>query len=576
MSWPGTASPSLPVRAGWPGTATDKVDQARNVIVTPTPSPAVYSVPDKLYFATIGQRLPNKDGTCGAGFTKSARYAYHDGPICDVPAGGKLATAITNFKVFEDDDATNEVFTPAEFVVEALSLIYVDDTGATRIVQPTLSNGGVASATIVNGGVLAVYTLPAKMPRGQMLKFGIAIGHADGARVPCLDSMRTDLGDTFRKHATTSFAATVNANAALTANAGSAAGNYSGFYPDIALIAAWGMDGRPVLFGDGDSIMYGKGTPFSIALKRMMGIVEPALATTANGGYRVPLFNSSVAGSGIVSTDPSRAEYNPNIRQHTRALIQQIIVENGGVVPFSHYLAEGATNSIQPTGAGMIALVKTRIDWLQAWINKPAIQTTMIPKSKSTNGFRDLAGQSPFGTSDASNGTRFLFNDALLASKLDGKLAYAVNTYAAVSYDTGANRDKYKVAPFSTTVTRAVTAGDTVVFTAAAPTIGAALCLDPQSGNGQSRIVIAIAEITAGVEYQVTTFTGSSAGTYAAKAAGTTIAEHYTADGQTAVLGLHITKPANDLIAAYAGADGFQGLKAALLAASPVAFPTGY
>lgn len=522
-----------------------------------------YSTADKLFFSNAGStRLPNKSGAMPSGAVKYGSYHnYSSGMAWDVPAGGKVVLGYTNFIVLEANATQHEQQIANDATIEACSLVYADDQGTTRIVMGNISNGGVLSSTVANGGVIVSFTLPAKLPKNTNFKIGLALdAQVNGQILPAGGDLM--VGDTCRKHATVSFASTIASNAALTANSGASTTNLSGFYMLPSLIAATGSDGRPVLFNEGDSINFGKATPEAIAPARVAGIIDVAMARSVNG-YQIPTMNVSIAGSGFDTTDPVRPEYNPNIRNMTRALVDQVTTMNAGTPPFSHFASNHGTNSIKTTGALQVALVKTRIAWLKAWYDKPVIWTTMVQKATSSDGFRTLANQS-VGSADVSTATRFTFNDALLANKLDGTVAYAVNTYSALAYDQSTNRDKFAIAPFTATLTRDIAASASTIYLNAAPSVGANLVMDPLGGSAQARIVTSVTAVTPDVEYQVVTAVGSSNGLYPARTAGTTVGEIYTGDGQPATLGLHITRIANERIAAWSGANSFDQLKADL------------
>ena len=174
----------------------------------------------------------------------------------------------------------------------------------------------------------------------------------------------------------------------------------------------------------------------------------------------------------------------------------------------------------------------------------------------SGGGYKTYANQTPNGD----NFVRSAFRDKLLADMLDGSADFAIDTYAPLAYDmTAEGRKRFAIRPFSTTLTRDIAASAATLYLASAPAIGAALAI-----GSRVRIVLTVTEITPGVEYQVLTDVGASSGNYPASTTGTIVNECYVSDGQVETNGLHISKIANDNIAAAAGDYSFTALKTAL------------
>lgn len=530
---------------------------AMDIVVEP------YSRADKYNFAAVGFRWPNKVGGLGAGYTKLGnRLSDFRSAPWEIPAGSTLIVAYANHRNIEGDFNENERLIPNDATIEAVGVTYLDANSVSRTASATeFTNSGVLSSTVANGGVLALIPLTYAIPAGRALSVAQAFSVADaGSLLSCYDNRGSD---TCRRHASTSFASVVNSGGNI-AISGSAAYSINGNYPGPAFIAAFGADGRPIFYLDGDSIMYGKGTPEAIGPQHTAGIAEPALISTSNGGYVIPCCNGTIAGSGYHVTDPENANYNPDIHAYRRALVDQVTTLNGGTAPFSHYLVNHLTNSIQVNAADQIALSKTRYDWLQAWHNKPVIQLTALPKATSTDGFRTTANQTPNDTL-----TRTGFNDALLSNRLDGRVVFGVDTASALYVGAGSlsDRSKFSMRPFTANLTRDIAASATVLYLNASPEIGAALCVDPLSGSGVIRVVTAVSVVTPDVEWMITTTAGASSGNYPAKTAGTLVGESWTSDGNPATLGLHVSKLANDAVAAKTGTNSFQAMKASLKAA---------
>lgn len=509
---------------------------------------ATYSQPDKYFAGSIGLRWPNKSmtltGTSGSTRTKYANYIVRKSAPWDVPAGSSVVMALPAIYVLEDPESSNpETRIASDVTVTDCYLQYTDDGGTVRNVACTMSNGGVLSAAGSNGGILATtLALPADIPAWSDIKIGIGLSLTAGSlMIACYDArIGTDEGG--RSHDTTGFTAQLATGASLSGNSGSTSSAIGGFLYGPAAIFYKGADGRPVFFADGDSIGYGKGTPGSVAVDGIAGIIELMCANDV-GTYRIPVINTCIAASRPQYTHPDDEDYNPTIAQYARELVDQVTVLNGGVAPFSHFTCEHGNNSVgnpYNTLFTFTPMMQSRWAFLQAWHDKPIIQATMIQRTTSTDMFQSSTGQAP-SANDQTSGVRFQWNDSILGESPPEGFDYAVNTYAALAFDTGSNRDKFKVAPFSTTIAAGdAGSGSTLVLTHA-PTPGMCLAL-----AGQARIVEAV---TGAGPYSCTTTAGASSGVYGSRTAGDAVYQIYTSDGQPALTGLHLSQPANQLVA---------------------------
>lgn len=509
------------------------------------------------YFANVGLKLLNKTGQLDTTSTYAGWQVNVKGCPWTIPAGTSLLVALPNFYIVEGDDTTQEVLLAQNVTVESVAVHYTDASAvAQRAVSTAFTNSGVLSSTVRNGGVIATITVPVAIPAGALLRIRIATAFTAGAVLAVGPSRLTANGDSSRA-GTSSFATAVSTGADFSTVSNSASKQVSGGIFTPVFLAALGADGRPVWFIDGDSNSYGKGTPPSVTDRFVAGMVEPAMVRSTNG-YEIPGFNASIAGSGIHSTAPNATaigssvgltwNYIPTIRDGTRALVDQVTAMNSGKAPFTHYLAKGGPNSIISNYSGFRELVTSRHQWLKNWHSAPVIQMAMQQKATSNDGFRTLSGQivNPI---DSTTGIRFTFNDELIAGGIETS-DYYVNVCPLIGYDTTTNRDKFKIDPFTATLTRAITAGATTIYLTNAPILGQALNMDPLSGTGQTLIVNNVVDVSGnGTEYQVDLSQGSSSGTYAAKPIGTLVGGHYTADGAPYSAGTHFTKPANEIIA---------------------------
>lgn len=519
-----------------------------------------YSRADKLMVSSMGTRWPNKqiavNGTSAATRTKSGQRTSSRFLMSPwgLPAGTLMVFALPDVGVVEQNASTNEVNLTNDVTVEAFAITYLDAVGATKTVAATFPAGSVLKAASDKGGVLAHCVLPTDVSAYTVFSFAHALSFTAGMSL--LGTYDAVTGDTYRADDATSFATVVTTNASLGTIGTSTTASFGGTLYGPALWTAYGADGRPIMHNDGDSISYGKGTPYAVAPNGVMGIVEVGMARRT-GTYAIPVVNTAVAASGPRYTDPSDGNYNPNIAQGRRRLIDQITTLNGGVAPFTHHICEHGTNSLKPLAADHVSMMKSRHAWLKAWHNLPLVQTTMIPCTVTTDACQTLVNQTPY-TYSATNESRWLANDKLMADRWDGSADFVVNTTVGLSYDqTTPNRDKWKIAPFTATLTRAIAASAAVLYLNAPPALGTALNI-----GGQTRVVTSVAD-QGGGEWMVNVTVGSSSGSYPASSIGQLVTELYCSDGQPNLVNmLHITKIANDNIAPQ-----YDGLKATLKAA---------
>ena len=540
------------------------------------------------YFASQGMRFPNKGGGgLGAGYSFYASQLQFRSAPWIIPAGTNLLVALPNHKNIEGNGSINEELLPADVQVEAVSVSYVDAGGTTRVAAATaFSNGGVLSSTIRNGGVIATVPLTYAIPAGALVTYKIALAGADNLVLQGFYVPRSS-GETQKKNST-SFATAVNAGSSITTSGSATASILSTAYGP-AFVCAKGADGRIVPLIDGDSLAYGKGANLldDIIPDRVQGVVETALARTTNG-WNTAWANFSIAGSGFAKTDMTAPNannsntYDANLQQGRHALVAQIMAMNGGKAPFTDIISEHGTNSIQTSAVLQKYLISSRVDWLRSmYPGKPVTQLTMTQNaSGSSDGFRTLGGQS-ISLINSIASTRFQYNDDLLATKLDGKMQYAVNTYGAVAYDQGANRDHWAVHPYSATLTRVTTsAQELYVNSATGIGIGSSVVIDPAGGNPQLFVVRSIAEIAAGSEYRLGLDIGANnADMPVGKAIGASITGAYSADGDTdgspGQGALHRSYEADLLTAAWSGANSWDEWKAAAKAAVGGAWANG-
>lgn len=549
-------------------------------------SSVAYRKPDAndYFFATLGMRSPNKEGSLSATFAYySSRLSFTTGPWV-IPAGTELLLAFPNYRNVEGNAGINEALIPQDVTIEAASVTYNDAGAVSRVAAATqFTNGGVLSSTVRDGGVIARIPLTQAIPARSTITIGVAIAGPSTMTMIGFYYLRS--GEVARKHPSSSFATVVNSGLSPASNSGSSGASINGTQYGPAFVCAKGIDGAitPVVpLIDGDSIAYGKGANQldDIIPNRVQGNVETGLARSASGVWDTTYANLTVAGSGFARTNASDpANYDPDIQKGRHSLISQVTALNGGKPPFNHIISQHGTNSIQSTAASQKSLIQSRYAWLRGmYPGMPITQLTMTQNvSASADGFRTVAGQT-LGSVNTSTGTRFAFNDDLHATKLDGAVQFAVDVYSALA--ASEDRAKFKVHPYTATLTRATTSTlEVYVDNVADLVVGASLVIDPTGGNAQAFVVRSITEITAGSEYRVALDVGgSSASMPVGKAIGVAVAGAYPSDGDTdgnpGLGGLHRSYEADIITASWQGQsswDQWKGdAKAVTLASVPV------
>ncbi|WP_298951505.1 hypothetical protein [uncultured Methylobacterium sp.] len=537
-----------------------------------------YTLATNFVAGSVGMRWPNKQGTLNnAAFTKTCETLFFIGAPWVVPAGQSAVVGFSDrFRLEGDQAGTNEQLFANDHTIEAVSLSYTDTQGVARVATAfSISGGGVCgpgSTTV--GGVLATLGIPADMPANPLIKIMVARSVAAGGQVPAYYRIKSGIGESFRGHATASFATVVNAGQDASANTGSASAginNAGGSSPGPSFICFKGSDGRPATINLGHSLLEGKGTDdLNTPTDRSKGMLSVGLASTANG-YIIPHIDISVAGADFQRRDPGNANYNPNIMAGMLGLIAQVSALNGGTPPFSHGISADYNNSETSPLSAQVALIKAAsIGFLRRYYpGLPIIRTTSeIAVSATTDGFATLSGQTAKSPVD-----RAAFNVKLYADLLDGTCQYALDIMTALSAtgsstSTSADQGKFIVLPLRPTVTRAYTGGGASIYLSAAPRLGTAINKLESGGSYQTKVVTAVAAQPEG-DFLVTVANGNGNSTWGDAAVGVVLQEQLSADGNPSVIGgLHYSQVANGLIAAYPGPNGMAAVKAQLKAAA--------
>lgn len=247
-----------------------------------------------------------------------------------------------------------------------------------------------------------------------------------------------------------------------------------------AFMVAQGGDGRPAIIITGDSIGQGvaeASVPSLWSARNECGFIPRGLDDNSTS-KRLAYGNFCIPGQRPFGTNgwDVRANWSRKLDA------VKLVFDAYGAWPFDHVITEHGTNSLPAANyaaykAGMAGYYsRLTTEW-----GKPIIQSEMMPKAASTNGFADLSGQGPDPTADAyPAGQRWLFNadvgtngvaDPTTYFRINGYIGDSFAPWLRTCYDTGSNRDKVSIRPFNTTVAGAYVSGSSISLTAA-PTVG--------------------------------------------------------------------------------------------------------
>jgi len=264
---------------------------------------------------------------------------------------------------------------------------------------------------------------------------------------------------------------------------------------------ARGGDGRPAVVVPGDSIGFGAAgdtLPGCWTVRREFGMIGVGLDSSV-GAKRLAYLNLCVPGQNPIE-GTSGWKNRPRWEKKLDLVKQVTLLQ--GQPPFDIILSQHGENSCSAAKSlvtGMPAYYAT----LQAeWPGLPIYQHELLARPRSTNLYRDFAGQTVTANSSgvpdaniaaadawtagnpATMGDRWLFWTALQpggALRSAGWIQGSIPTWAKGSYDTGDNRDKLAVRPFTTTTTTAYVAPQIGLANAASP--GMHLCAT-SAGSG--------------------------------------------------------------------------------------------
>jgi len=277
---------------------------------------------------------------------------------------------------------------------------------------------------------------------------------------------------------------------------GAALTNANGVAYVPAYMIAKGGDGRPAFLALGDSIGYGVNSSQVGAAwsnRNAFGYIERGMDDNTTT-KRLALFNGCVPGQRPCAS--GGWDYPSNWPLKIAALQAAYNVQNAW--PFDFIISQHITNAVPYTGydGGVLRVGMARYyTLLKTLFNKPITQIEGLPADSSTDGFQTVTNQTGssgkvYPSSDP--GTMWYFNadvgtngipDASLYYRSNNFIEDSIGAWRYVSADTGANRGKWAVRPFSTTLAAAADQNATTASFTAAPTVGMTIYIAQTAGG---------------------------------------------------------------------------------------------
>lgn len=303
-----------------------------------------------------------------------------------------------------------------------------------------------------------------------------------------------------------------------------------------ALMVAKGGDGRKVAEVAGDSISFGTSAttvPEAYTARGVWGFIPVGLDDAASSS-RIAFGHFGIPGSA-----PTTWGSNKSVYWEKKASAVRTITALQGAPPFDVIINQGGENDLTGlmTGTNPSANLQAWYNGVRAeWPGVPIIQAQLLPEATSNDNFATLANQSVTASNTYPTGGKWVFNTqadvggSLRAANCNGVACIddSFRPWEKSAYDTGANRHKFAIRPFSTTLAQSYASG-TTVHLVASPPVGAGFQIAGVTGWFTVRTVTGSAP-----DFTVTTLTANIAGTAAAGAAVQEIAH----DG---VAGVHPT-----------------------------------
>lgn len=427
--------------------------------------PISYTSPSRYSFAATRFRFPTLQR---AGH---ATNTFYIGEFVFATPDYEVTDPRFAFPIFFSPSAGGETAVANNITIEGISV----QVGGVWYAAPSGSFPVVMNPASVPGALLAA--IPVTIPANTIVTGRVAYTFVGNIPTVTTNSA-IGLGE-----------GNIGSTSTLTAKLtdGTAVGNSGGHSDTYApcFMVAKGGDGRPAFIIVGDSIGFGQNessSPVQFSSTRgVTGYIPRGLDDNVSS-LRLAYSNFCVPGQKPV-------QWKVRSGWSKKLDLLKMVYDQEGAWPFDFVISQHGTNSSTAAylGAGNLReSMETYFNLITAEWGKPITQVEILEKPTSTDGYATLANQSVVASADYPTGTLWLFNadvggpdglgDPTAYFRAGGFIEDSIAPWRYSSYDTGNNRDKLAIRPFSTTVASAYTSGSTIVLTDA-PTVGAALAI---------------------------------------------------------------------------------------------------
>lgn len=433
---------------------------------------------DGWYFTGGRVRFPTALGTATAGKEDTIHKTQW---ISDDFYQNHFYIALGGFYTKTDGSATTETLLGNSFTLAGAAMhAFVGGVWQkVKLITQALNNPIVFASGDIR--LIGPFSFPDWIPPETQMSVLLRIQLATNAVIGVGNRNRTGTTELAKASAT-------DADLDSTGSLGGTDGRLGGMIVSPSFMIAKPRDGldRPVFWGDGDSILWGKNSDENVLVGAnygSMGAVAIALDSKV-GKRRYPYAISAIPGvTGAEQSDPTKWAKR-------RGLIR--LCPNR---PYTHIITN-AMNNISGTYATQFkptleAYLKVLKDESKAWGNAeaPIIHTGALPKPGTTDWCTSTGGQG--GSSETyPTGARWLAEADMLA----GTMAHVDILFKneRVKLDLLNDRDKWKVLGLSTTISTNYVQNSTTLILAANPGIGAMVVVDPGGSVNAARHVTGV------------------------------------------------------------------------------------
>lgn len=444
-------------------------------------STPVYTSPTRYSFMGTGMRWPNAgQATTNVYMVAEWWFGTPDYAVTDPRV---YAPQFYSPTTGETSLAAGASITIQGWSIETSSGVWTACDGAADAGLVTIDN-------TVAGSLLP--RVPVTLAANTMYRARIAFFvSASGITIPRQnnDAANAAGGATKTQGGSTSFFARLTTSGAALNNSGGVA-----YLP--AYMIAKGGDGRPAFVVFGDSIGYGVNSSqvgAAWSARNAFGYLERGMDDNT-ATKRLAMFNSCVPGQRPCAS--GGWDYQANWALKIAALQAAYAVQNAW--PFDFIISQHITNAVPYTryDGGVLRVGMARYyTLLKTLFGKPITQLEGLPADSTTDGFQTVGNQTGssgkvYPSSDP--GTMWYFNGDLGINgvpdpngyyRAGGYIEDSFAPWLYVSADTGANRGKWAVRPFKTTLAAAAAQNATSVSMTAAPSVGMTIYIAQADGT---------------------------------------------------------------------------------------------